>query len=147
MATEHQPATTYDTISISATAEQSITRVTTANGEFVIGDIASPLEYQLGTLAGCITVIGRIVAKEMAFQLDRIDIDLDGDIDRRYYKGETTEGRAGFSEIRGTVTVVADADDATLEQWLATVEDRCPISDNLQHDTPTTLTVTIDDAA
>jgi uncharacterized OsmC-like protein len=116
-------------------------RIETAENEFVIGKDGSPLEYLLGSLAACIKVIGYLVADDMDITIDDLEISVEGDIDDGKYKGEKTEPRAGFQDLRVTVEVESGADEATLEAWLANVAERCPVNENLQHETPATVTV------
>ena len=97
---------------------------------------ANPVQYLLAALAGCLNVMGHIVANEMGFTLRCLELHLDGDLDPAKLFGKSYENRAGYSEIRVTVKPDADADNATLEKWLAAVEDRCPVSDNLKNPTP-----------
>jgi len=97
---------------------------------------ANPVQYLLAALAGCLNVMGHIVANEMGFTLRCLDIRLDGDLDPAKLFGKSNESRAGYSEIRVTIKPDTDADRSTLEKWLAAVEDRCPVSDNLKNPTP-----------
>ncbi|WP_251343600.1 OsmC family protein [Haloplanus halophilus] len=111
------------------------TRVETDAAEFVVGEEASPLEHLLGSLAACINVIGHLVATDHGIDVRDIDVHVAGDIDTAKYRGEATAPRAGFRSIRVDVTVDADAGDEALERWLADVEERCPVADNLSNDT------------
>ncbi len=97
---------------------------------------ANPVQYLLAALAGCLNVMGHIVANEMGFELRCLDIHLDGDLDPAKLFGKSNEKRAGYSEIRVTLKPDTDADENTLVEWLAIVEDRCPVSDNLKNPTP-----------
>ena len=53
--------------------------------------------------------------------------------------GRQTDDRAGYKNIAVTLKVDADVDQATLDQWLATIETRCPVSDNLMNLTPVAI--------
>ena len=117
------------------------THIETADTEFVVGKEASPLEYLLGSLAACMNVIGHLVAKDHGIVIRDIDVRVSGDIDTAKYKGEATEPRAGFQTIRVDVAVDADADDEALMAWLADVEERCPVAENL--DTGTDLETSV----
>lgn len=112
------------------------TRITTDSGEFVIGRDGSPLEYLLGSLAGCFNVVGHLVARERGLTVEKLSVDVEGDIDPRRYTGESTEPRAGFETIRLTVTVRTDADQDAVDAWVAEVEERCPVADNLLEGVP-----------
>lgn len=106
------------------------TTIETAETAFVIGE-TSPLEHLLGSLAACLNVIGHLVAKERGIVLRDLDIHVEGDIDPAKYKGGETASRAGFGTIRAQVTVDTDADADAVQDWMATVEERCPVADNL----------------
>jgi len=97
---------------------------------------ATPVEYLLAAFAGCLNVVGHLIAKEMNINMKGIKIDLDGDLDPSRFTGKSKAERAGFKEIRVTITPDADADADVLAEWLKAVEDRCPISDNIQNITP-----------
>ena len=49
--------------------------------------------------------------------------------------------RAGYKQIVVTLKPDTDADEATLAKWAEKIEDRCPVSDNLQHPTPVKIEV------
>jgi uncharacterized OsmC-like protein len=102
-------------------------------------DGATPVDYVLAALAGCLNVVGNMVAKEMAFELKGLSFDLEGDLDPAGFMGKPTNVRPGYQNITAKVNVDTDADDATLEKWLETVEKRCPVSDNLRNPTPVNI--------
>jgi len=122
---------TATTITVTGRSEgPKRTTIETVDTEFVVGD-ASPLEHLLGSLAACLNVVGYLVATERGIVIRDLAVDVEGDIDPAKYKGGETDARAGFSSIRAHVTVDTDADDADLRDWMATVEERCPVADNL----------------
>lgn len=97
---------------------------------------ANPVEYLLASLSGCLNVVGHLIAGEMGITLNGIDFDLEGDLDPAKFMGKTASGRAGFMSIKVTMRPDCDADQATLQKWLQTVESRCPVSDNIGNATP-----------
>jgi uncharacterized OsmC-like protein len=101
----------------------------------------TPVEYILGALAGCLTVVGHVVAKEMAFELRGITFELAGDLDPAKFLGESATNRAGFQEIRVKVLPDSNASQEQLDAWLKAVGSRCPVSDNLANTTPVQLTL------
>lgn len=101
----------------------------------------TPVDYLLAGLAGCINVVGHVVAKEMGIELRGIQIELVGDLNPARFLGKSKEDRAGYKEIRVKITPDADSDKATLEKWLETVEDRCPVSDTYVNPTPVIMTL------
>lgn len=97
---------------------------------------ANPVEYLLAALAGCLNVVGHVVAKEMGFELKGLTCELEGDLDPARFLGAQTDQRAGYQEIRVSLHPETDANAAVLAEWLAAVKRRCPVSDNLVNPTP-----------
>ncbi|MDD5714987.1 MAG: OsmC family protein [Bacteroidales bacterium] len=104
-------------------------------------DGPNPVEYVLGAFAGCLNVMAHVVAKELNMTLRGIKIDISGPLNPARLFGQSFEERAGFKEISVVLKPDTDADDATLEKWVHAIEDRCPVSDNLQHPTPVSISV------
>lgn len=120
------------------------TEITTSDGEFEIGRDGSPLDYLLGSLAGCINVIGSLVADELAIDVESLEIGVAGTIDTDRYQGKSEQSRAGFQEVRLDVHVEADADEETLEEWVTRVQERCPVAENLRNETPLDVSLVTD---
>jgi uncharacterized OsmC-like protein len=139
------------TFSVEATGEHPTrTTVTTRGFEFVVDEPAAlggddagpnPVEYLLGALAGCLNVVGHLVADEMGFDLDGIEFRIEGDLDPAAFQGADTDARAGYQDVRVELVPETDADEATLDEWLSQVEARCPVSDNVGAATPMSLSV------
>ena len=102
---------------------------------------ASPVEYVLAALSGCLNVVSHIVAKEMGFKLNGLEIDLEGDLDPAKFSGMKTTERAGYKQIRVALRPDTDADADTLDKWRNVIEQRCPVSDNLVNPTPVLISV------
>ncbi len=97
---------------------------------------ANPVEYLLAALAGCLNVVGHLVAKEMKMDLKKMEVEIKGKLNPEKFAGKDTADRAGFKEISALIKVETDADEETLKKWLETVEKRCPVSDNISNSTP-----------
>ncbi len=91
----------------------------------------NPLEIFLASLPACICAIGRIIARQRRIDLRGIEVDIEGDIDKDFLMGKTTEGRAGFTEIRSFVNIDADMTKEEKEAFLKEIAMRCPIADNI----------------
>lgn len=101
----------------------------------------SPIEYILAGYAGCINAVGKLVAKEQGIELKSLQVEITGTLSLDKYQGKISNERAGFGSIE---VVVKPTSDATLEQlknWLITVENRCPVQDNLVNRTPVSVTL------
>ncbi len=103
---------------------------------------ANPVEYVLAALAGCLNVVGYLVANEMGFQIDKLEIDVYGPLNPARFLGKSYEDRAGYKEITAEMRVDTDADEETLKKWVEAVEDRCPVTDNLVNSTPVRVLAT-----
>ncbi len=102
---------------------------------------ANPIEYVLAALSGCLNVVGHLIASEMGFELRGMEIDMVGELDPAKFMGQKTDKRAGYSTISVTVKPDTDADQEVKDLWLAKVEERCPVSDNLIYPTPVSITL------
>lgn len=91
----------------------------------------NPLELFLSSLPACICAIGRIIANQRRIKLRGIEVEVEGDIDKDFLMGKTTEGRAGFTEIRSFVHIDADLTKEEKEAFLKDIAIRCPIADNM----------------
>jgi uncharacterized OsmC-like protein len=96
----------------------------------------NPVEYILAAFAGCLNVMGHLIAGEMGFELRSLKIDIVGNLNPARLFGQSNEERAGYKNITVKLRPDCDADDDTLDKWMHAVEDRCPVSDNIQHLTP-----------
>ncbi|MPW24466.1 OsmC family peroxiredoxin [Alkalibaculum sp. M08DMB] len=100
---------------------------------------ANPVEYLLGALSGCLNVVSHIVAKELGFELNGLEIELEGNLNPAKFMGKSDNERSGFKEITVNIKPDSNADKATLEKWIEIVESRCPVSDNIANYTPVKL--------
>jgi uncharacterized OsmC-like protein len=97
---------------------------------------ANPVEYVLAAFAGCLNVMGHLIANEMGFELKDLKIDISGDLNPAKLFGKSDEDRAGYKNIVVKMIPTCNADKVTLKKWLHAVESRCPVSDNIQNITP-----------
>ena len=97
---------------------------------------ANPVEYLLAALSGCLNVMGHLVAREMGIKLNGLEIELEGDLNPDKFLGKSMEDRSGYKEIRVVIKPDMTTDKETLDKWIKTVENRCPVSDNISNSTP-----------
>ncbi len=102
---------------------------------------ANPVEFVLAAYAGCLNVMGHVLAQELKMNLNGLQIDLVGNLNPARLMGSSYEDRAGYKEIKVVMKPDTDADDATIEKWLEGVLDRCPVGDNLKNITPVKVEV------
>lgn len=104
-------------------------------------EAANPVEYLLGSLAGCINVVGHLVAKEQNLTLTGLRIEISGDLNPDRLFGKPTEDRTGYKEINVTLYPETDATPEALTKWHEEIERRCPINDNIVNATPVKVSV------
>ncbi len=71
--------------------------------------------------------------------LKGLSIEIEGDLDPTKFMGKPTQGRAGYTEIRVKLMPECEVSLSTLEEWKKTIEERCPVSDNITNATPVTI--------
>ncbi|HOO74924.1 MAG TPA: OsmC family protein [Tepiditoga sp.] len=103
------------------------------------GQGANPVEYVLAALSGCLNVVGHIVAKEMNIKVGKISFEIEGELNPAKFVGKSDDERAGYKNINVKVIPETDADPEILKKWLIEMERRCPVSDNLQNETPVSI--------
>ncbi len=101
----------------------------------------NPLEVFLSSLGACVCAIGKIISNQERLQVRSIDVAVEGDIDKDFLLGKTTEGRAGFTDIRVKVNIDADLSAEAKQQFVEKIRDRCPIADNILHESSITADV------
>lgn len=102
---------------------------------------ANPVEFLLAAYAGCLNVMGHIVARELGFTLNKLEIKIEGSLNPAKVFGQETSDRAGYKNIRVNLLPDTDASEDLLQTWLDTIETRCPVNDNLAHPTPIQVNV------
>lgn len=140
------------TFKVTGIAEGSVaTRVTSGRHEFVIdepaplaGDDAgaSPVEYALGALIGCQTVVYRLYAHQLGIQVDDIKVTAEGDLDAARLFGKDSSVRAGFSGIRVNVEITGPETQERYDELRVVVDEHCPVFDLFANPTPVAVTVT-----
>ncbi|OIQ23128.1 OsmC family protein [Lacinutrix sp. MedPE-SW] len=104
-------------------------------------DDANPVEYILAGFAGCINVVGQLVAKELGFKINNLKIEVSGELNPNRFLGSSNNERAGFKFIEINLIPETNASIETLTKWLQIVEERCPVRDNLYNKTPVKIAV------
>ncbi len=94
---------------------------------------ANPVEYLLGSYAGCLNVVFYIVAKEEGIRVNSLKIDIDGNLDPSKFLGFSKINRSGFHNINVQIDIDTDAPDFRIADLISKVKERCPINDNLSN--------------
>lgn len=110
-------------------------RIDTGDTEFVVGADVNPVEYFLGAILGCLNSTGTVVARDMDLAIEEVTVRIAGDVDYATYRGEASDARPGLQDLDVAISVRTDADADALDEWLAEVEARCPVTDNVANET------------
>ena len=101
----------------------------------------NPVEYLLGSYAGCLNVVVHLVAKEEGILINKLNISIEGDLDPAKFIGQPGFNRAGFQNINVTLDIDSNADENTINKIIGIAKNRCPINDNLSNVTQISYTV------
>jgi uncharacterized OsmC-like protein len=101
----------------------------------------SPMHYQLIALGGCLGTVASIISRQERLGLRGFSIEFEAEFDPDFLFARTTEGRAGFTEIRAKVDIDVDMTEEEKMEYLEKIDSRCPISDNLMNGTPIKLSL------
>lgn len=118
--------------------------IDTGDATFVVGADVNPVEYFLGAILGCLNSTGSMVARDMDVDIEELSVRVAGDVDYATYRGEPSDARPGLKDLDVEISVETDADRDAVDAWLAAVEDRCPVTDNVENET--TIDVSVDSA-
>jgi uncharacterized OsmC-like protein len=102
---------------------------------------ASPTEIVLVALASCLTAGVATVASNRDIQLRSVSATLEGDMDVRGVMGVDSDVRNGYSGIKVTYTIDADASPEDIEALVAQSQKRSAVYDIITN--PTTVTVDV----
>lgn len=117
--------------------------VDTGEATFEIGRDVNPVEYFLGSVLGCLNSTGTMVARDMGIDIETLELTVEGAVNYGKYLGKASDDRAGLQGVDVTMSIEADADEAELEEWLAAVEQRCPVTDNVENETGVSVTLDV----
>lgn len=99
----------------------------------------TPLEYYLVSIAGCISSIARIVARQKKIDLKGMRIETSGSLNTDVLQGKVSSERSGFQEIFLRVSMDTDLSPSQQLEFLEEVERRCPVSENTTNPTKVSL--------
>src|SRR5271154_1545782 len=101
----------------------------------------TPIEYLLVGLASCLTAGVASVAENRGIQLRSVEATVEGNHDIRGILGVDSDVRNGFSDIKVTFTIDADASKQEIEALVAQSQKRSAVFDALTN--PTSVTVEV----
>jgi len=102
----------------------------------------SPLDFILAAHGGCLNYMIFFIANEMGISIEKTEITVTGKLDPAKFVGTDMNGRAGYQEIDVQICLTSEASDEEIARLKTAVEQRCPVSDNLTHATPVSISMT-----
>ena len=105
----------------------------------------SPVEVVLAALGSCQEITYRAYATAMGIKLDKVSVEMEGDIDFRGFFAVDDTVRPGYENIRAVVKITSDASAEQLEQLREVVNAHCPVLDMLMNPVPVSLDIAIEE--
>ncbi len=102
---------------------------------------ATPVEYVLVALAGCLTAGVAAVAQNREIQLKKVSATVEGAMDVRGILGMDSDVRNGFSDIKVTYDIDADASPDEIKALVAQSQKRSAVYDIITN--PTNVSVEV----
>jgi|TARA_B110000263_G_C15007255_1_gene373316 uncharacterized OsmC-like protein len=102
---------------------------------------ANPVEYILAGFAGCVNVVANLTAKELGIKVKNLKINVSGTLNPNKLFGTDNSERAGYKKIQLSISADVNANKELKSKWLKTIEERCPVSDNLKNPTEVVLSL------
>ncbi len=99
----------------------------------------SPVEVVLAALGSCQEITYRAYATALGIELDKVSVEVEGDIDFRGFFAVDDSVRPGYDNIRAVVKIASDAPAEELEKLREMVNSHCPVLDMLSNPVPVSL--------
>jgi len=98
------------------------------------------VEAVLHALASCLSVGFAYNAAAQGITVRSVELDLEGELDLHGFLGLSPDVRPGYSEVRVTYRIDADAPDAKVDELCAYVQRTSPVLDILRNPVDVTIT-------
>ena len=141
-----EPALAQVRVAVATELTEGMRCATTARGHAVEADeprsfggsdsAQSPVELLLTSLATCQAVTYRLWASELGVALDRVCVDVEGELDLRGFLGLAPGVPAGYGGIRIAVTLEGPDSPERYRELADAVDDHCPVFDVLARPIP-----------
>ncbi|MFP3916145.1 MAG: OsmC family protein [Actinomycetota bacterium] len=99
----------------------------------------NPVEQLLAALGNCLAVGVAANATGRGISVDRLSIEVEGDLDLSAFLG-LKEGHAGFESIRARIDIEADTDPRAIEDLVRAVVATSPVGHTLTRQIPVEVT-------
>jgi uncharacterized OsmC-like protein len=133
-------------ITVATELEEGLACTTTVRGHTVACDeprsvggsdsAQSPIELFLTSLATCQAVTYRVWAAELGIAVDRVEVEVVGDIDLRGFLGVDVVERAGYDGVRIRVALSGPEPGERYRELAEAVDRHCPVLDALSRPVP-----------
>ena len=140
------PARASVTLRVQTELTEGMRCETTSRGHTIVadeprsfggGDTAqSPVELLLTSLATCQAVTYRLWAAELGIALDKVTVEVEGDIDLRGYLGLADDVPAGYATMRLRVPLEGPETADRYRELAAQTDRHCPVLDALARPLP-----------
>lgn len=101
----------------------------------------NPTEALLYALSSCIVTTFAFYASAMGVSIEELHLDISGDLDLRGFLGVDDSVNPGFSEIRTTFRVKADASEDRIRELCRLAQEHSPVYNIVTRGTPVTAKV------
>ncbi|MFW6289463.1 MAG: OsmC family protein [Mariniphaga sp.] len=111
--------------------------------QVLLGENKAPnaVESVLHALASCISVGFIYNAAAQNINVDKLEMNLEGDIDLHAFLGLSDTRRPGYNNIRLTYTVKADAPEEKLKELCSYVQKTSPVLDIIRNPVPVSISM------
>lgn len=99
----------------------------------------NPVETVLHALASCVGSATLFNAAAQGVHIDKLEFDVEGDLDIRGFLGVRDDVRRGFQNIRMRCIIKGDAPDSKLEELVELGQKYSPVFDIVSHGVPITV--------
>lgn len=99
---------------------------------------ANPVEYALASLGSCQAISYRVWAAQLGVALDKVEVEIEGDIDLRGFFGIDERVRPGFNAVHIRVRLIGPESATRYEGLAAAVDAHCPVLDLFRNPVPVT---------
>ncbi len=103
--------------------------------EQILGERTAPnaVELLLTALGSCLSVGYAAHAAAMEIEIDKLDIEMHGDVDLRGFLGISEDVRPGYDSVHCTVSIDANASEEEIQMLREQVESTSPLMDNISN--------------
>ena len=99
-----------------------------------VNSAPNPAEYMLGGLAGCMAVTFMTGATAMNIQVDKLQLEIDGELDLKGFLGLDPESNTGFPEIKFIFHVEGNGTQEQYDKLLQRVTKHSPNFNTIQNE-------------